>query len=209
MRSRPHRSGCPTRCRPARGAVPHRPQPTGVRRGLDAVVARLDVGHVAVADHGHLVARGGHRCGRPARRSGCPNRRLPSPRWCHRRAPAPAAVTGSGAVVGVAVTDHGDLVVGSVHRCGRAGIGLVARSGAVLPGGAVGSGAGRTVAPACRCCRRRRLSSPITVTWLSEASTGAVASPSVWLPDTSPLAPDVGQARLLPMPMSRTRCQEL
>src|SRR4051812_24942091 len=31
----------------------------------------------------------------------------------------------------------------------------------------------------------------MTVTWLSEASTGAVALPPVWFPDTSPLAPDV------------------
>ena len=48
------------------------------------------------------------------------------------------ARTGAGAAgVVVAVTDDGHLVAGGVDRCGRAGVGLVARAGAVLARGLV------------------------------------------------------------------------
>ena len=92
---------------------------------------------------------------------------------------------------GVAVADHGDLVARGVDRCGGAGVGLVARTGAVLTVGGVTVGAGRR-------CRRTRLQwwtrrvvlpSPMTVTWLPEASTGAVAPASVWLPAPVPSWP--------------------
>ena len=141
-----------------------RSQPRGPRvgGGVDAVVARLHVGHLAVTDDGHLVARGVHRSvglgvGLVARTVGRRTRRgVPG-----GAVAASPVVAGAGAVVGVAVSDHGDLVVGSVHRCGRAGVGLVARSVAALTGGAVGTGATQVpLAPAlgrCRrtCCRRR------------------------------------------------------
>ena len=95
-------------------------------------------------------------------------------RRCRRRRWPAAAAVGAGVLGGVAVADHGDLVAGGVDRGGGAGVGLVARSGAVLAVGGVAVGAARRSR-----CRRWSVSavlpSPMTVTWLPEASTGAVA----------------------------------
>ena len=49
------------------------------------------------------------------------------------------------------------------------------------------------------------LPSPITVTWLSEASTGAVAPASVWLPDPVPSSPGGAPSRTASRTNRRSR----
>ena len=196
MRSRPHPSGCPNRCRPGRWSChPRRSRRRGPRVGgrVDTVVARLYVGHLAVTDDGRLVAgrvdRGvGLGVGLVARAVG--RRSRP---WCLQRSSSPALVPPELAL---------SLELPSpitVTWLSEASTGAVAPASVWLPdplppSPEVLSGPEDAVEPASFppwVLPEDLLLSPTTVTWLSEASTGAVALPPVWFPDTSPLAPDV------------------
>ena len=142
-----------------------------------AARSRLTRAGVAVTDDGHLVPARVHWS--DGRRAGlvAGDRAVVTVVVSAAR---PRRGTLGGAVVGlVAVTDHRHLVAGGVDRCHCAGVGLVARAGAVL--------ARRCWSPECRRPEAPPwseelvsllLPSPITVTWLPEASTGAVAPAS-------------------------------
>ena len=215
---------CPTRpCRPRlSGRRPTRPNRVLAPRvgarlvGVGLLLAVFDSvsrGGVPVADHRDLVVAGVDRsletgCGLVARAGAA--------------GPIGGGATGAvgpclvvGRLRAVLVADDGHLVLAGVHRCGDGGLGLVARAVTVLAVGAVAVGGTGGVALGGGVVGV--LPSPITVTWFSPASTGALAAGSVWLPDplpSSPLvvlpsvapvdSPSVGVSAVLPSPITVT-----
>ena len=167
--SRSGRSGCPIRCRPGRWWCRRRSPGGGVAGVIGGVAG------VAVADHGDLVAgrvdRGGGGRGGLVPRAGAVLRRW----WC-RRSELPAAPFG--AVVELAWLPSPMTVTWLPEPS----TGTVAAASVWLP---------EPVPSAPWWCRRRSsprrfrpvvpsvelvsLPSPMTVTWLPEASTGAAA----------------------------------
>ena len=162
----------------------------GVVTFVGVLLARVGLGvplGVVVAEHGDLVLRRVDR-GHDAR--------------CRLVARAGAVLAVGGVTAGavrarlvvsrlrrVAVADDGHLVVAGVDRGGGGGVGLVARSVAVLAV-VVLPAVAPVVSPSV-VVLSAVLPSPMTVTWFSPASTGAVAPASVWLPEPLPSSPDV------------------